>query len=140
MTDTLVLDIPTTAGQAAIATLMDDDVAPQPGQRRVAGTRPLETAKVLTPTVDVPDSFNIDEWIDHSILDPFAIDWDAMEPVVEEAKVLAPLADIVAAPPRRLSRDERRKADLEDRLQAMRSQMAEVKLRVAMFAADPSDR
>jgi hypothetical protein len=137
MTDTLVLDIPTTAGQAAatIASLTGDDFAPQPAKRQL-GTRPLETAKVLSPTVEVPDSFNIDDWLDRTILDPFAIDWEAMAPETPETAPVAP----IATAPRRLSRDQRRRADLDDRLQAMRSQMAEVRLKVAMYSADPGLR
>lgn len=139
MTDTLMLDIPTTLGHAAptIADLTGDDFAPKPVT--VRSTRPVETGKALSPTVTVPDSFNIDDWIDRTVLDPFAIDWDAMAPEAPAAKALEPAAEIVRAP-RRLTRDQRRQADLEDRLQAMRSQMAQVKLKVAMYSADPGSR
>jgi hypothetical protein len=136
MKDNLVLGIRTTAGHAAptIASLIDDVFAPEP-PRRVRPTQTLEpvaleTAKVLIPATDTQPAFDIDEWLDRSVLEPFTIDWDAM---VTEAPVAEPQAPVIAAAPRRVSRDQRRREELGDRLQAMRAQMAEVKLRVAML-------
>jgi hypothetical protein len=160
MTDTLVLDIATTAGLATPAHLgLDDasviglnDASVVPGAaRRIAETgkafapvakvfSPL--AKAYTPAAKAYEPMA--EALPAVVTVPDSFDaeaWlDRSEAVAawdDAPAVTVPFEPAAPVAPKTVSRDVWRRSALNERLEAMRAQMNAVNLRVAMLNAEP---